>query len=144
MTDIQTPTDYFTSDWILVEEESIRQFATSTYLDAKHVDLSVSQNNPLGSNLVDGFWLLSMLLYFHFKYVEMQSDNEYGFNYGLNKVRFITPVMIGDEIRVTAELLDEKPHGEGRLITTRNTMYVRGKDKPCMVAELLLLHLKAE
>lgn len=137
MSDTQTPTSYFTSDWLQVEEGPIRQFATSTYLDDKHVDLSVSRNNPMGSDLVDGFWMLSMLLHFHFKYVERQANSEYGFNYGLNKVRFITPVMIGDEVRVTAELLDEKPHGEGRLITTRNTMYVRGKEKPCMVADLL-------
>ncbi|MBK1874993.1 hypothetical protein FE848_17350 [Marinobacter sp. 1-3A] len=144
MADTQTPTPYFTSEWLLVEEEPVRQFATSTYLNEKHVDMAVSRNNPLGGDLVDGFWMLSMLLYFHFKYVERQSDKEYGFNYGLNKVRFITPVMIGDEVRVTSEFLDEKPHGEGRLITTRNTMHVRGKEKPCMVADLLLLHLKAD
>ena len=93
--------EYYTSDWFQLDEDHLRQFSYSTYLDPQHVDLTISKNNPYGADLVDGFWMVSMLLYFNFKYGRRESDKEYGFNYGLNKVRFTAPLMLGERIRLT-------------------------------------------
>ena len=139
---LQPGSDYFTSDWFELDREHLTQFAWSTYLDPAHVDLSVSKNNPMGADLVDGFWQLSALLYFHFKYGRRESKGEYGFNYGLNKVRFLAPLMLGQRIRVRAEVLDVQPHHAGLLVTTRNTMEIEGQERPSMVADLLLLRVK--
>lgn len=139
---LQPGSEYFTSDWFELDREHLTQFAWSTYLDAAHVDLSISKNNPMGADLVDGFWQLSALLYFHFKYGRRESEGDYGFNYGLNKVRFLAPLMLGQRIRVRAEVLDVQPHHAGLLVTTRNTMEIEGQDRPSMVADLLLLRVQ--
>jgi acyl dehydratase len=136
--------EYYVSDWFELDEDHLRQFSYSTYLDPEHVDLTISKNNPFGADLVDGFWMVSMLLYFNFKYGKRQSDREYGFNYGLNRVRFTAPLMLGERIRVRSTIKDVEPRGEGVLVTTENVMEIEGKDKPCMVAELLLLRLQAD
>lgn len=131
--------EYYLSDWLELDREHLEQFAWSTYLDPKHVDLSVSKNNPLGADLVDGFWQVSMLLYFNFKYAKRSSAGEYGFNYGLNKVRFMAPLMLGQRVRVRSVVVEVGDHPAGRLVTTRNTMEVEFQDKPSMVADLVLL-----
>lgn len=136
--------ELFVSDWFELDREHLEQFAWSTYLDPAHVDLTVSANNPYGADLVDGFWQLSMLLHFHFKYAPRGQAGEYGFNYGLDRVRFISPLLLGQRIRVRAEILDEAGHPAGRLVTTRNTMEVEGQDRPCMVADLLLLRVTSD
>lgn len=140
-TTAQPQSQLFVSDWFELDREHLEQFAWSTYLDPEHVDLTVSANNPYGSDLVDGFWQLSMLLHFHFKYTPRGNAGEYGFNYGLNKVRFPAPLLLGQRIRVRAEILDDTPHPAGRLVTTRNTMEIAGQERPCMVADLLLLRV---
>jgi hypothetical protein len=45
---------------------------------------------------------------------------------------------------VRSTIKDVEPRGEGVLVTTENVMEIEGKDKPCMVAELLLLRLQAD
>lgn len=133
--------EYYVSDWFELDEQHLREFSHATYLDPEHVDLTISKNNPFGSNLVDGFWMVSMLLYFNFKYGRRSSDTEYGFNYGLNRVRFTAPLMLGERIRMRSVIKDVQKHRDGVLLTTTNTMEIEGKDKPCMVAELLLLRI---
>lgn len=140
-TTAQPGNELFLSEWFELDRQHLEQFAWSTYLDPAHVDLTVSANNPYGADLVDGFWQLSMLLHFHFRYAPRGEAGEYGFNYGLDRVRFIDPLLLGQRIRVRAEILDETGHPAGRLVTTRNTMEVEGKDRPCMVADLLLLRV---
>lgn len=133
--------EYYVSDWFTLDEDHLRQFSYATYLTPEHVDLTISKNNPYGPELVDGFWMVSMLLYFNFKYGRRESEHEYGFNYGLNRVRFTAPLLLGERIRVQSTISDVEHHGEGTLITTHNVMEVEHKQKPCMIADLLLLRL---
>lgn len=140
-TGLQPGSVQFVSDWLELDRRHLEQFAWSTYLDPAHVDLSVSKNNPMGADLVDGFWQLSVLLHFHFKYGGRANDGTYGFNYGLNKVRFLAPLMLGQRVRVRAEILEVEQRPQGLLVTTRNTMEVENQERPCMVAELLLLRI---
>lgn len=136
--------EYYTSDWFTLDEDHLRQFSYATYLTPEHVDLTISKNNPYGPDLVDGFWMVSMLLYFNFKYGTRESDKEYGFNYGLNRVRFTAPLVLGERIRVRAVVTALQHRDDGVLVTTQNTMEIEGKSKPCMVAELMLLRRQAE
>lgn len=138
---LQPGSEYFVSDWLELDREHLQQFAWSTYLDPAHVDLTISKNNPLGADLVDGFWQVSVLLYFHFKYGKQGPNGEYGFNYGLDRVRFTAPLVLGERIRVRAEVLATEQRAGGLLITTRNTMEIEGKERPCMVADLLLMRV---
>ncbi|PRZ42523.1 acyl dehydratase [Antricoccus suffuscus] len=131
--------ELFCSEWFEIDRDHLRQFAYSTYLTADDVDLTISNNNPLGPDLIDGFMLLSLLLHFEFKFAPRGVDGSYGFNYGLNSVRFTSPVMIGERIRVRSTVASLVPRGDDRLLTTDNVIEVEGRQKPAMVAQWLVL-----
>lgn len=141
---LQSGDEYYTSDWFELDEAHLREFSHSTYLDPEHVDLTISKNNPFGAVLVDGFWMVSMLLYFNFKYGRRGSDKEYGFNYGLDGVRFTAPLMLGERIRMRSVIDSLRSHPQGVIVSTKNTLEIEGKDKPCMVATLHLLRITPE
>lgn len=130
----------YVSDWFTLDEPHLRQFSWSTYLDDAHVDLTASRNHPLGKNLVDGFLLLSLLTYFNFKYFPVKVEGGYGFNYGMDRVRFTAPVMLGQRIRCRADVSSAVPKGPGRLlICTRNTIEIEQDLQVAMVADWLSL-----
>lgn len=131
--------EYFSSGWFDIDKKHMDQFAWSTYLDEDYVDLTTSDNNPLGPELLEGFMLLSLLMYFKFKYAPRYTKGQWGFNYGLNKVRFTSPVMLGQRVRLRSTLTAAEPRGDGILVTTDNVIEVKGQDKPAMVAEWLTL-----
>ncbi len=68
-------------------------------MDSQHSDLSISRNNEFGPDLVDGFLILSMLTCWNARYLPVVKTGLWGLNYGLDKVRFLAPVMVGEPIR---------------------------------------------
>lgn len=132
----------YVSDWMAVDRAHLSLFATATYLDPAHVDLTFSRNNEFGSDLVDGMLLLSMLVYWNFRYFPLDSEKLWGLNYGFEKVRFVTPVMVGDRVRATCKVTDMKKRGDGWLGTHSITVEKEGADKLAMLAEWHLLYLE--
>ncbi len=135
----------FTSPWTTIDREHLAQFAWATYLDPEYTDLTVSRNNPLGPDLVDGFMLLSLLTALHFNNSTFESEGLYGLNYGMDRVRFISPVFIGEPIRCVTVLTSVEDRGQGQMmVKTTNTLEVQGRDKPAMVADWLSLFFRPE
>lgn len=131
---------YFESPWMSIDEPHLSQFAYATYLDPAFTDLTASKNNPLGATLVDGFLLMSMLTAFHFNNSPVSGDGLYGFNYGMDRVRFTHPVFVGEKIRCVATLDEVEARADGTyLVKTDNTIEIEGKDKPAMVARWISL-----
>jgi acyl dehydratase len=62
-------------------------------------------------------------------------DTTYAFNYGLDRVRFVSPVMIGDLVHSAFEVLEVVPKGIGWLVLRRGTLTVEGGDRPAVVAD---------
>jgi acyl dehydratase len=60
-------------------------------------------------------------------------------NYGLNRVRFVSPVTTGSEVRGRFVLQESAPSGDKLLLTWQATVEIRGRDRPACVAELLTL-----
>ncbi len=89
----------YVSEWMPIDREHLKMFASATYMDSQHSDLSSSQNNEFGPDLVDGFLILSLLTYWNAKYLPVDKTRLWGLNYGLDTVRFLEPVMVGDPIR---------------------------------------------
>ena len=128
---------YFESPWMSIDEPHLAQFAYATYLDPAFTDLTASKNNPLGATLVDGFLLMSA---FHFNNSPVAGEGLYGFNYGMDRVRFTHPVFVGEKIRCVATLAEVEARADGTyLVKTDNTIEIEGKDKPAMVARWLSL-----
>ena len=132
------------SAWLEMTQERINTFAEATE-DRQwiHIDQEKAARSPLRSTVAHGFLLLSLLFYFLAQCEIFQAKFRFAVNYGLNRVRFLHPVCPGDRIRNHAVLKSVEKKGLRKvLLAIENTVEIEGKDKPALVAELLvLLHL---
>lgn len=130
------------SDWLRIDQARIDQFAGCTG-DRQwiHVDVERSRReSPLGSTIAHGYLLLALLPQFTYALGALPPGVDQALNYGLNRVRFLTPVRSGARIRNRIELLAVDEKGSGRLLmTTRNTVEIAGEQTPAMIAETLAL-----
>jgi acyl dehydratase len=130
-----------TSAWLTIDQEHLSEFGHSTYLDPAYVDLTPSRNHALGPELVDGFMLLSLLVYFDFSSPLLRTTGGYGFNYGLDRVRFVEPVYVGERVRVRREVVTAEPKSPSRLrLAVDITMEVnREEPETVMVARWITM-----
>lgn len=129
-----------TSDWLTIDEEHLKAFAHASYLEADRIDLTPSRNHALGPELVDGFLLLSLLVYFDFASPLFRTEGSYGFNYGVDRVRFTQPVYVGQRVRLHRTVADIKQKTPTRTLATLDTeLEVEGSAKPAMVARWLFM-----
>lgn len=130
-----------TSDWIEVKQERINQFAECTG-DHQfiHINPEMAKMTPFGTTIAHGFLSLSLLPLMSETAAASVEGARMGVNYGLNKLRFITPVKNGKKVRGHFKLTgyDEKSPGQ-HLLTQEVTVEIEGEDKPALVAETLTL-----
>jgi acyl dehydratase len=125
------------SDWHLVTQENIDRFAEVTGDDQWiHVDVERARESPFGGTIAHGYYTLSLAPRFSYDMFKFEGF-AFGVNYGLNKVRFPSPLPVGDRVRMRAVLkaVDDVPGGAQ--ITTELTFEREGSDKPVCVAESL-------
>jgi acyl dehydratase len=126
------------SDWIEITQDRVNQFAHATG-DHQwiHVDPERAKAGPFGAPIAHGFLTLSMLPVF-FESSFKVTQTRMGVNYGLNKVRFTSPVPVGSRLRARMTLLEAKPIENAGLQMTWSVAVEReGTDKPVCVAESL-------
>jgi acyl dehydratase len=124
-----------TSDWVEIDQERVNLFAEATG-DHQwiHVDPELAKDGPFGGTIAHGYLTMSLgpvLL----PQVVTVTGFSMGLNYGLNKVRFPSPVPVGSKLRLSAELLDVEDVPGGVQSTYRLTFEVEGQAKPVCVAE---------
>ena len=131
------------SDWVLIDLERINRFADATD-DHQwiHVDVEQAKNGPFGSTIAHGFLTLSLIPLFSSSGKYLPEGMKMAVNYGLNKVRFIDPVLVGSRVRsrMVISAVEEKEPGR-LLITTTHTIEIEGQDKPACVAESLAMFI---
>jgi acyl dehydratase len=131
--------DPIVSDWITITQEHIDQFADATgdyqwiHLDAERA----ARESPFQTTVAHGFLTLSLLSQLLGKAVKF-ARVRMGVNYGLNRVRFTSPVPAGARVRGRFALLAlEDIPDNGMQMTWGVTMEREGTEKPCLVAEWL-------
>ena len=129
------------SPWIEVSQERIDTFAKAIDdFQWIHVDRERAKRSAFGGTIAHGFLTLSLLSHLSeqtFSY----SDRKMGVNYGLNRVRFTSPVPAGARVRARFTLAKfEKIDGDGVQLTWNTTVEIEGKDKPALVAEWIGRH----
>jgi acyl dehydratase len=127
------------SDWLEVTQERVDQFADATG-DHQwiHVDVErAKKESPFGGPIAHGYLTLSLLPLTLGQVVRVEGF-KMGVNYGLNKLRFPSPVPVGSRLRAGATLKDLEDIAGGVQLTYEVTFEVEGKDKPAAVAEVLL------
>jgi acyl dehydratase len=133
------------SDWFTVTQERIQQFADVT-LDHQwiHVDSERAQReSPFGAPIAHGFLTLSLLRYFMEEALGIQEGIRMGVNYGLNRVRFVSPVRPGAKIRarfVLQSVKDVQPQGVEAVYGA--TIEADDSKKPCCVAEWVIRYYR--
>lgn len=136
--------DLGSSPWLTIEQPRIDQFAEATE-DRQwiHVDAERAKDTEIGSTIAHGFLVLSLLPKLFFDLVEF-TDMERMINYGTDKVRFISPVPAGGEVRLSAHILSARRRLGGILMRIRGQMYLRATERRVLVTEMLFLAFPRE
>ncbi len=125
--------------WLAIDQERVDLFAEATG-DHQfiHVDPEKAARTPLGGTVAHGYLTLSLLPMLAGEIAVMPEGMVMAFNYGVNKVRFPSPVRVGSEIRLRSRITDVVEKGPGRiLVRAQATVEIRGGEKPALVAETL-------
>jgi acyl dehydratase len=124
------------SDWITVTQQQINLFADATG-DHQwiHVDEARARSGPFGTTIAHGFLTLSLLPRLVESALEVRNVRM-SLNYGLNRVRFPSPVPVDSRLRARIKLLECETLPDGGMqIVWQVTVEREGSDKPACVAE---------
>ena len=128
------------SPWLEVTQERIDTFAKAIEdFQWIHVDVERAKKSPFGGTIAHGFLTLSLLS----RLAESTfafSDRNMGINYGLNRVRFTSPVPSGSRVRARFTLAKYEKLEGGVQVTWQTTVEIEGQEKPALVAEWLGRH----
>jgi acyl dehydratase len=125
------------SDWHLVTQEEIDEFARVTGDDQWiHVDVERAKQSPFGGTIAHGYFTLSLAPRFSYDMFTFEGF-AFGVNYGLNRVRFPSPMPVGERVRMRAKLASVEEIPGGAQLTTELTFERDGGEKPVCVAESL-------
>jgi len=123
-----------TSDWLEITQDRVNTFADATG-DHQwiHVDPERAKDGPFGGTIAHGYLTMSLgpvLL----PQVVTVTGFSMALNYGLDKLRFPSPVPVGSKLRLSAKLLAVDDVAGGVQTTYELTFQVEGSEKPACVA----------
>jgi acyl dehydratase len=129
------------SDWHKITQEQVNAFADATG-DHQwiHVDTERAAAGPFGGTIGHGYLTLSLLPVLQMEIFTIKGLTM-GINYGLDRVRFPSPVPVGSSIRAEATLTDVKQTPLGWLASIRLRVEVEGQQKAACIADTLGLYV---
>ncbi|MBV1876520.1 MAG: MaoC family dehydratase [Pseudomonadales bacterium] len=127
------------SEWLTIDQQRINDFAEATG-DHQfiHVDPERAKAGPFGGTIAHGYLSLSLLPMLQKDISISPKGVKMGVNYGLDKLRFLTPVKAGKKVRLKSTLMSvtEKQPGQF-LMKSEIVMEIDGESKPALIAETL-------
>lgn len=133
--------DLGATDWLEVTQERVNTFADATD-DHQwiHVDVERAKQGPFGGPIAHGYLTLSLVIPLFTQLLAIEGITM-GVNYGLEKVRFPSPVPVGSRIRLAAKVADVKEvPGNGVESRFDFTVEVEGSEKPACIAQPIYRH----
>lgn len=129
--------DLGTSEWIEITQERIDTFADATG-DHQwiHVDPEKAAAGPFGAPIAHGYLTLSLFIPLFTELLDVEGVST-KVNYGLNKVRFPSPVKVGSRIRLVARLASVEDVPGGVQVAVDGTIEIDGGGKPAAVLQSL-------
>lgn len=127
-------TDLGATEWIEVTQDRVNLFADATD-DHQwiHVDPERAASGPFGAPIAHGFLSLSLTVTFWSELFDLEGVTT-KVNYGLDKVRFVSPVQVGARIRGRAVIAEVTEVPGGYQFTVDQTIEIEGGSKPAVVA----------
>jgi len=125
------------SDWLTITQERINTFADATD-DQQwiHVDPERAKDGPFGAPIAHGFLTLSLLIPLWTSIFDVEGVTT-KVNYGLDRVRFTSPVTVGSRVRLTATLTKVEDVKGGVQLTTSGVIGIDGQERPAVVVDFL-------
>ena len=137
-------TEIGVSDWVTIDQERINKFADAT-MDHQFIHVDPEQATPVfGSTIAHGFLSLSLVAGIPFtqEIGMVLEGTKMGLNYGLDKVRFLSPVPVDSKVRIHMKCIDITEKNPGQyLAKTEVTMEIEGVEKPAFIAETLSMFI---
>jgi acyl dehydratase len=126
------------SAWFTITQDQINTFAKTTEDDQWiHTDPEMAAtHSPFKKTIAHGFLVLSLASKFCFETYTI-TDISMGLNYGLDKVRFINPVLVDSLLRGRVSLLSTNDVTGGVRYKMKVTFELKGQEKPACVAEFI-------
>ena len=130
-----------TSEWMEITQERVDQFAEATG-DHQwiHVDVDKAKSGPFGGTIAHGYLTLSLVPWLGGQVFGLETPGA-KLNYGVNKVRFPNPVLVGSRVRATVSVKTLTDLPTGKQLTLGYVVEIEGADKPACVAETVVLLL---
>lgn len=128
-------------DWMTVTQEMINDFAKATGdFQWIHVDVEkATKHSPFKKPVAHGFMSISLISKMLEDLIQVKTA-QMGVNYGLNKVRFPSPVLVNSRLRLVGSVTNIEDYGDtGLKITWNCTVEIEGQTKPACAAEFLSL-----
>jgi acyl dehydratase len=125
------------SEWITLDQDRFNRFAEATDdHSAVHLDKEAARKAGFDDTFAQGFLTLSMLMRLQDGVVPEPEGLKSGFNYGFDRIRFLSPVRNGARIRGRFALRDLEEVWPGHWRRTLDvTVEIEGQDKPALTAE---------
>ncbi len=134
-------TEIGVSDWIHIDQDRINTFADVTE-DHQfiHVDTEKAKFTPFGTTIAHGFLTLSLLSKFAEQGTLSLEGVQMGMNYGFDKIRFLSPVPVGSNVRGRFDLKSATEKRSGQyLITYDASVEIEGGNKPALICEWMAM-----
>jgi acyl dehydratase len=130
-----------TSDWVTIDQRRVNQFADATG-DHQwiHVDVERAKAGPFGGTIAHGYLTLALIPWLGSQVFKLATPGA-KLNYGINKVRFPTPLRVGSRIRIHVTIANVADLPTGKQLTVKHLIEIEGQDKPACVAETVVLLL---
>lgn len=126
--------------WMVIEQDRVDAFAAATD-DHQwiHEVGDKADTGPFGGPIAHGFLTLSLLGPLTTEILRPHTAGaRMAINYGLDRVRFITPVRVGSKIRARVKLAEAKPFDGGMQLKIESTIEIEGVERPAAVIESLV------
>ena len=125
------------SEWLQVDQDRINQFADATG-DHQwiHVDTEKAKQGPFATTIAHGFLTLSLIPALTGGLLKIEGVRM-GINYGLNRVRFPSPVKVGSRVKASVRNVSVEDVQGGIQIVNEVTIAIEGEAKPACVAEMV-------
>ncbi len=129
------------SEWLPVEQDRVDSFAAATG-DHQwiHVDVEKAKAGPFGGTIAHGYLTLSLLPFLGSQVFGLETPGA-KLNYGVNKVRFPSPLPVGSRVRARVSVAGVTDLPAGKQMTLKYVVEIDGSDKPACVAETVVLLL---
>jgi acyl dehydratase len=129
--------DLGVTEYVEVTQQQIDTFADATN-DHQwiHTDPKRAKDGPFGTTIAHGFLTLSLIVPFWTELFDVERVTS-KVNYGLDRVRFTSPVPVGARIRMHSQIAAVEEVRGGVQLTTANTIEIEGQDRPAVVATFI-------